>query len=119
MEHRARRAIDEYTLGLAIIELWTTLLVLGITMIGLLGSGFFFSLAPLIWAAILLHWVVLARVYERRRWASVTSLLLGLIYLLPPSSWLSPQPWTMGVAWALAAVALSIVTGWQDLKEGW
>jgi hypothetical protein len=102
-----------------VVSLWAGLLALAVSLIGLFGSCCLLPAAPLIWAVVLLHWVLFGRVVERRRWACLTSALLGALYLFPPSAWVRMGPWDVCEAGLLSLLMLSIIAGWDDLEDGW
>lgn len=105
--------------ALAVVDVWTFVLAMGISAVDL-GICFLHPwLAPLIGTAVLLHWLLLARVLERRRWACTLSPLLGALCLFPPSAWRWGGPESIGTAVLLGLVAACVAAGWPVLKSGW
>jgi hypothetical protein len=120
--------------AVSVVELWTVLLVLWVTIAGIYSSIFFLLFAPLIWAVILLHWLLLARVFQHRRWACLLACLYGWLFLYEPfvkGAFASWNVWGAallsflgglrgsGGLVLLTVVTASVVVGWRELKNGW
>ncbi len=108
-----------FPLCAVLIEIWTALLAVGVSVTGVFVSCFLLPLAPLIWAFILPHLILFDRVVERRRWAYLTTTALGLLYLLPPTSWRDMTPAGLGIAGLLCGLGVAVLTAWDDLEGGW
>src|SRR2546423_10690474 len=116
-----------------VIELWTALLALAASFVAVCWPVWLLTLAPLTWdytaelllTALLLcgfgvlHWLLLDRVTERRRWAFLASVFLGVAYLFPPAAWHSAGPWQAVGALLLAALLACVMAIWQELTDGW
>lgn len=118
-DSKQRSQRDAARLALAIVDVWTFVLATGISAVGLGVSFMHPPLAPLIGTAVLLHWLLLGRVLERRRWACALSPLLGALYLFPPSAWGWDGLESLGSAALLGVIVACATAGWQELKSGW
>jgi hypothetical protein len=130
MESSQKRSTGIY---LEMIELWTALLAVAASFVAVCWPVWLLSFSPLTWefaaewllTALLLcgfgvlHWLLLDRVTERRRWAYLASVFLGVIYLFPPSAWRSLGPWQAVGALLLAALMASVMAAWRELTCGW
>jgi len=130
METSKKRSTGIYT---DVIEIWTALLAIAASFVAVCWPVWLLWLAPLTWdyaialllTALLLcgfgvlHWLLLDRVTERRRWACLASVFLGLIYLFPPSSWRAPGPWQAAGLALLSALMACVIALWPELTDGW
>ena len=117
-----------------IVELWTVFLTLWVTLAGIFASVLFLPFAPLIWGVLLLHWLLLGRVFDHRRWACIVASLYGWVFLYEPFVQGTAGSWNYwgrivvslfgGLHGAGGTVLLSVVTAsvavcWRELKNGW
>lgn len=104
-----------------LIELWTWLLVVFISGVGLGVLGAALRLAPLavplVFCLIVLHWLLLWRVLLRRRWACMFSSLYGWLFFYP--FWGNPGWWHAAGAIFVTMLAASVIAAWQELTSGW
>jgi hypothetical protein len=120
-------------LCLDILEIWTALLAAAASFVAVFWPVWLLLAAPPTWAfaakwalfALLLcgfgvlHWLLLDRVNERRRWACLASVFLGILYLFPPASWISPGPWQVVAALLLGGLMACVLAAWDRLVAGW
>jgi hypothetical protein len=116
-----------------LIELWTAVLAIAASFVAVCWPVWCLTAAPLTWALVIewllfalllcafgvLHWLLLDRVTERRRWACLASAFLGVIYLFPPTAWSSLGPWRAVGAVMLAALMACVIAAWDELTDGW
>ena len=116
-----------------LIDLWTWLVVVFVSLMGLgRPSIYLFSLkrlspaillvgprvaVPTILCLLAMHWLLLWRVLRRRRWACLFSSLYGWLFFHP--HWGHAGWWSVLGAGLLSMLAVSVVLGWRDLTDGW
>jgi hypothetical protein len=118
---------------LDVIEIWTALLAVAASFVAVCWPVWLLGTVPLTWDYVLqwcatalllcavgvLHWLLLDRVTERRRWACLASVFLGMLYLFPPSAWHSLGPWHAAAATLLAMLLLCVMAAWHELIGAW
>jgi hypothetical protein len=130
MEFSNKRTTD---LCVDVLEIWTALLAAAASFVAVFWPVWLLTSAPPTWefaaewalCALLLcgfgvlHWLLLDRVTERRRWACLASVFLGVVYLFPPASWISPGRWQAVGALLLSALMACVLAAWNELAGGW
>jgi hypothetical protein len=131
MEHPTRR-FTRAAVGL--VELWMVLLTLWVTLVGILASAFLLPFAPLVWGVLLLHWLLLGRVFDHRRWAYIAAGLYGWVFLYEPFVHRTAGSWNVwggtmvsslgglhgtGGMLLLWTITTSVAVCWWELKKGW